>query len=504
MLDQLQGQLAALGKASGGGVQDETARRFEETRSRLLAAEAAWKVFQGDIASKYPIAKGAAFPLARVQKALGKQTALLGWLVMETKPGESAYWGYVIRGSGPARWARLGIPSQGGEETSLLETPRAFREELVTTAGWRSRVTSVDAITEDAAALWAGWLAPLEPYLEGAKNLVVIPSGPMLGVPVEALVDSAGNYLEDRWAISYAPSATILTWLREKAAERPGGPIHAALLVGDPPFSDDQLAVMEGMEEDHPELSPASTAEEFPAQASLFRSALAGDGAALAALPRLPKTREETERIASLMPEATILLGPEASEQELVDLAEGEALARFDVIHLATHALVDDERPECSALVLSRANLPEPLEAAMAGTRIFDGLLTVNEVVREWRLDADLVTLSGCRTALGKEASGEGYVGLAYAFLQAGARSLLVSLWRVEDEATCLLMGRFYENLTGHYGVERGGRSAKPMPKTEALQEAKHWLRTYTDGEGQQPFRHPVYWSGFVLIGDPG
>ena len=74
------------------------------------------------------------------------------------------------------------------------------------------------------------------------------------------------------------------------------------------------------------------------------------------------------------------------------------------------------------------------MDAIMAGARVFDGLLTVREILQEWRLDADLVTLSGCQTALGREIPGEGHMGLAYGFLLAGARSLLVSLWQVEDQ----------------------------------------------------------------------
>ncbi len=209
-----------------------------------------------------------------------------------------------------------------------------------------------------------------------------------------------------------------------------------------------------------------------------------------------------------MIPAAEVLLGPEASEQRLTSLAESGALRDFDAIHLATHALVDDERPERSALVLSRVNLPDPYEAVMKGTRVYDGLLTASEIVREWDLEADLVTLSGCQTGLGRETAGEGYVGLAHAFLQAGARSVLVSLWKVEDQATALLMSRFYENLTGAYRDQRHGGRGEPMSKAEALREAKQWVRTYAEpspsgDELIQPFRHPSYWSGFVLIGEP-
>ncbi|MFH1573557.1 MAG: CHAT domain-containing protein, partial [Acidobacteriota bacterium] len=85
---------------------------------------------------------------------------------------------------------------------------------------------------------------------------------------------------------------------------------------------------------------------------------------------------------------------------------------------------------------------------------------------------------------------------------QAGARSLLVSLWKVEDEATTLLMTRFYENLTGSYKENRSGMKGKPVSKAAALREAKSWLRSYTDGRGAKPYRHPAYWSAFILIGE--
>ena len=138
-------------------------------------------------------------------------------------------------------------------------------------------------------------------------------------------------------------------------------------------------------------------------------------------------------------------------------------------------------------------------------------------------LDAELVTLSACQTGLGKYSGGEGYLGFSQALFLAGARSLVLSLWEVDDTATSLLMTRFYENLVGDGAV-------KPMPKAEALAEAKRWLRGLGPEEVSQltkdlptrgtrgrvaprqqagavqaarTYEHPYYWSGFVLIGDP-
>jgi CHAT domain-containing protein len=153
---------------------------------------------------------------------------------------------------------------------------------------------------------------------------------------------------------------------------------------------------------------------------------------------------------------------------------------------------------------------------------VFDGRLSVREIQRTWDLKAELVTLSACETALGKESGSEGFVGFTQALLMSGARNVCLSLWKVDDTATALLMTRFYQNLLG----KRPGLS-KPMPKAEALGEAKKWLRGLTSAEAGaaeskllevsrgdvrrrvdapvsiHPYEHPHFWAAFVLVGDP-
>ena len=101
-----------------------------------------------------------------------------------------------------------------------------------------------------------------------------------------------------------------------------------------------------------------------------------------------------------------------------------------------------------------------------------DGTITAEQIARTWQLDADLVVLSACESGLGRAAGGEGYLGFAQPLFARGARSLVLSQWKVDDDATALLMARFYKNLLG----KRDGLKA-PMPKAEALAEAKRWLR---------------------------
>src|SRR5262249_36374757 len=107
-----------------------------------------------------------------------------------------------------------------------------------------------------------------------------------------------------------------------------------------------------------------------------------------------------------------------------------------------------------------------------------DGRITAEQIVRTWDLDADLVVLSACESGLGRYAGGEGYLGVAPALVGEGAQSLVLSLWKVDDQATALLMTRFYQDLLGR----RAGLTG-PLPKAEALDEAKRWLRELTGDE---------------------
>jgi CHAT domain-containing protein len=180
-----------------------------------------------------------------------------------------------------------------------------------------------------------------------------------------------------------------------------------------------------------------------------------------------------------------------------------------------------------SALILSQDRLPDAAAAAervLAGRDVYDGRLSAERILRTWRLDADLVTLSACETGLGRASGGEGHLGFAQALFVAGARTLVLSLWKVDDTATALLMARFYQNLLG----KRPGLGG-PLPKAQALREAKAWLRRLPAAEvarlraqlpgtprGRQkaghlspagavhPYEHPSYWAAFILIGDPG
>jgi CHAT domain-containing protein len=237
----------------------------------------------------------------------------------------------------------------------------------------------------------------------------------------------------------------------------------------------------------------------------------------------LPGTRREVTAISAIMERA----GTDRSTVHILT-AENATLSNLFLtvnsprfLHLATHGLAETgTRVYESALALSQPEQPTPDD---------DGFLRLSDLLYKWGgklKGTNLVVLSACDTARGPIESGEGAVALTWGFLFAGSDSVLASLWRVDDDATSLLMKRFYENLLGVFDSPRSNRPARtPMPKAEALAEAKQWLRSLHASEiepellaphrgspipvsrsfpeSNRPFADPRYWAAFVLIGAP-
>jgi CHAT domain-containing protein/tetratricopeptide (TPR) repeat protein len=457
---------------------------LEAARARVLADQlAARGTGRGEAGDATKAGAGGAphatkpLPLPRIQAGLRRDQAIVAWLDGELYPGALRSWACVIRKRGPPRWVRL--PARG-DIAALSTAFRGLRDRME--GGAASPVGASDrSWMPDARALWRTRFAPLERHLGGVRELVLIPSWAMGSFPVDMLLDGRERPVGDRFAIVHAPSATVHALLRTAQRGRPGAP-RTALLVGDPPFRRDSQAGAAAV-------ATAGAAAGGVVALATLRSAMRGDARAIGTLPRLMHSRDEVAGIARLLPESRVLLEAAASEAAVDSLARCGAMSRFQVVHFATHALIDHERPHRSGLVLSQSDRAD-----------LDGIVTGDEIAGSWHLDASLVTLSACQTAIGRTVFGEGVVGLSYPIFRAGARSLLVSQWKVDDAATALLMKRFYGNWLG-----RGAFPWLPrMSKAEALREAKRWLREYRDAGGRRPFAHPVHWAAFVLVGDPG
>jgi CHAT domain-containing protein/tetratricopeptide (TPR) repeat protein len=425
-------------------------------------------------------------PAQRIQQSIPSDAALVLWLDVKGLDPPGAL---ILRRRGVPVWQPLPGTGKGGQWTP--EDTKRTRQLLIAAEGPTSSPAELRRLTE---AVRRQRLDPLRPHLRASgtlpavRRLIVVPSTAMNALPVEILTDE--------FLVSYIPSGSVYARLMEKHRRLSG---NTLLAVGDPVFAH---------------------AEQAPPAASKHR---------LTHYEPLPGTRREVEALARLVPDAVKLVGSVASEQSIDQLNSSGKLANFRLIHLATHGEIDPEDPLAGQVILSRDRLPDPAQQLREGKKVYTGAASAATILRDWKLNADLVVLSACRSGLGRPTGGEGLLGFAQILLLKGARSVVLSRWKVDDTATALLMVRFYENLLGNrQGMTTG------MGRAEALAEAKRWLRDLprqraaeltagmsvglprgTEGpalpsvkkpvlpEGARPYAHPYFWAAFVLIGDP-
>ncbi len=306
---------------------------------------------------------------------------------------------------------------------ALRVFPLALKQAQLTELVTRFRqeiATRQLGFTASAAALHQQLLAPAQPLLTGKTSLVIVPDGVLWELPFQALKPAKGRYLWEDHVIAYAPSLTALREITKR--NRVTAP-HSLLAFGNP-----QLAVEN--------------------------------------LPPLPQTAQQVQDLGALFDAAAskIYLGAAASEQRFkADAAD------YAILNFATHGVLDNQQPMASRVLL-----------AQSGSE--DGALEAHEIMR-LQLKAELVVLSACETARGYIGPGEGVIGLTWAFLNAGAPTVVVSQWQVREDSTAALMKAFYRHLK------------TPTPGAEALRQAA--MSVMKDAR----YRHPFYWAGFVLIG---
>jgi CHAT domain-containing protein len=312
-------------------------------------------------------------------------------------------------------------------------------------------VRTKGAAIEVSKQLYRALVEPI-PEAKTATKLIIAPDGMLNLLPFEAIRDSQGEYLLKSRVLSYVPSGTILDVLRRaRKNERAPRPF---LGVGDVAYENQGGA---GRRIPTPDT----------VRARLVRGMADLSGMRL---QDLPETREEVERIGKIVGrDAVILLGKDATETAF----KKEPLDQFRVLHLAVHGFADTQYPERSALVLGT----DPKSAD-------DGLLQVREIVR-LRLNAELTTLSACDTGVGKLQGQEGVSNLVEAFLVAGSKSVVASLWSADDTFASALMDRFYQRL----GQGEDTSSALRGAKLDLL--AKY-------GDQVSPF----YWAAFIAVGE--
>ena len=300
---------------------------------------------------------------------------------------------------------------------------------------------------------------------------VIVADGALEYLPFGALPDpsSSGASLTPvfvRHRIVSAPSATAVALMRADRSSRTPAAKRLAILA-DPVFSADDTRVKSNAAGAGATRKPDAPDVDM---AAVMRSI---DDVGLASLPRLTFSRDEAAAIAKLVPAAQRFEAVDFQANRATVL--GEAIRDYRVLHLATHALLNNEHPELSGVVLS---LVDPSGQPQ------NGFLRLHELYN-LKLGADLVVLSACQTALGSEMRGEGLQSVARGFMYSGASSVLATLWRVDDRATSEFMTRFYRQLL-----------QQNLTPAAALQAAAAEL-------AKDPrWRAPYHWAAFTLQGE--
>ncbi len=327
-----------------------------------------------------------------------------------------------------------------------------------------------------AAASNALYKAAVEPALgvAGDKRLLIVADGALNYVPFEALIKNTEgaeyaslNYLIKTNEIVYAPSASVVAAIRQSGGRGTGKKL---LVVADPIFSADDPRVRFGGLQVTADSRGLGLGLESAIN-DITDSAAPAGGLRLA---RLVGTRTEAEEISKIakanggQPDLWIDLN--ASE----DNVRSRDMNNYRVIHVATHGLLDAQRPQFTGVVLS-----------LVGNKANDGFLRTDEIFN-LRMNPSLVMLSACETGLGKEKRGEGVIGLTRAFMYAGAPTVGVSLWSVADKSTADLMTDFYKRYLG----------TTPIPASTAMRDAQLAMIT------GKKYSAPFYWAPFVLVGE--
>jgi len=306
-----------------------------------------------------------------------------------------------------------------------------------------------------ARRLYADLLMPAEGFIPASvDHLIIVPDGILFRLPFETLAlpgggpPSAAKYLNDRYILSYAPSASALFYLTRK----PKNPYPKEALVFGAP--------------DYLRPRPGAAADGAFSAASVLDEIYKRNGFVMAPIPYA--RREMTDLARRVRPENTDLYSGDKATEGAFKRLDLEA---YRLIHLACHAFSDDRYPLRSSLVFSAG--PDDTE---------DGFLQVSEMY-DMRTNADLVVLSACQTGRGKIVRNEGILGLPRIFFYMGARSVISTLWPVHDKAGAVFMDYFYDAYFQGAG------------KARALQIAKRKMAGTRYG-------HPYYWASFTLTGE--
>ncbi len=372
--------------------------------------------------------------------------------------------------------ARKFVEDVAREVYKLLTARQGFEGQI--DGDYQARIEASDKNYFDkASSLSKMLLGPVAEQL-GTTRLVVITEGALQYIPFDALpvpTQTAGAverlsqsrpFLIEAHEIVALPSISTLVAIRT-AKNQPPAPGKLVAVFADPVFSrnDDRVQSKELSSS----IASAASDENSPPSVPRVLEGIQRSGGPA----RLPHASEEADAISAAAPRGTTVVakGFEASRESAMNPHVGD----YQIVHFATHGFVDSEHPELSSIVLSMVD--------RNGMRK-NGLMSLHDIYSlDW--SAELTVLSACQTALGKDIKGEGLVGLTHSFMSAGSKSVVASLWKVDDRATAVLMADFYESM-----LQQGMSPSMALRSAKLkMMREKHWSA-------------PYYWAGFVVQGE--
>lgn len=444
---------------------DEQGRRAwlqtrDAYRKQAEQADARLENFYDSQFSRYPeLAKQKSAKLLsfmEIAKTLPKDTALLEYVEIKYQRqsgkagGNSTVLFVVTRNAGKPNLQTFVLPLK---QDSLEELSLQFIQAST------NRYSKSSEEVDNASHELAQKLLPAKVLqaIAKSKRIVVCADGAIRTIPFHLLRPENRYYLLDKFEVSYAYSAShaAMTFeMKQRKQESPKG--DGLLIVANPEFGGEgRFANLSASALD-------STIASLDVKA-INKNLVARRGGGI---KPLPATKVEATEIGRLYPNAAVLRESSVQEARLKQL-----IPKYQWVHLATHGLLNNTAPMLSNLALAAPDSDRE-----------DGFLTAREI-RELDLSkVEMMVLSACETAKGREQKGEGIVGLVWSLFAAGCPTQVVSLWKVQDDSTAEMMVAFYKNL-------KSGQT-----KSAALRSAALELR--------KKYAHPYHWAPFILVGD--
>ncbi|MFS8084848.1 MAG: CHAT domain-containing protein, partial [Acidobacteriota bacterium] len=463
-----------------------------EISQKFDQLKAEYEALQGQIRNQNPrndtLMRPKALTVAEIQAQLQQENTIL----LEYALGDERSYLWAVT---PNSLTGYKLPPRKVLEDTALElyaSLTARQLDGIVDEGYQARVQTADGQAyEKALDLSQKLLGPIAKQL-GDKRLLIVTEGALQYIPFDALPIPSSDEMKtgkpksesngkkvgsDQWRfpdrpllisqheIISLPSISTLAAIRAEA----GQPTSSGKLVAvfaDPVFSISDERVPAGAKRQSGNVVATSQTKQEIALRDFRRLTNRGD------FTRLAHAAEEADAIqVAASGDAWIVKGFAASREQVL----GDQIAQYRIVHFATHGIVNTEHPELSGIVLTMTKDDGSPE---------NGFLQLNDIYN-LRLSAELTVLSACDTGLGKDIRGEGLMGLTRGFMFAGSRSVVASLWKVDDRATAVLMSHFYEAML-----------RKGLPPAAALRWAKEELRK------EPAWQAPFFWAGFVLQGE--